>query len=71
MSYYLCGHTGNINRGCEAIVRATVKLPGGRTGDIYCATFSPACDRKMAHELGINLIPYAGYPTKIHNRMFL
>ena len=23
---YLCGHTGSMNRGCEAIIRSTTKI---------------------------------------------
>ena len=63
---FLCGQTGVINRGCEAIVRSTVKVLGGRTGDINIATFSPWQDRAMCRELGINMIPYNSYPTPIH-----
>ena len=63
---FLCGQTGGINRGCEAIVRSTVKVLGGRTGDINIATFSPWQDREMCRELGINMIPYNSYPTPIH-----
>lgn len=66
MSYYLCGQTGNTNRGCEAIIRSTVKVLNQRSGDIYVATFAPDRDRAMVRELGINMIPYTGYPTSIH-----
>lgn len=66
MKYFLCGNTGSINRGCEAIVRSTVKILNQRSGDVYLATFSPEQDRKMARELGISFIEYARYPSKIH-----
>lgn len=66
MKYFLCGNTGSINRGCEAIVRSTVKLLNQRCGDIYLATFAPDQDRQMARELGISVINYASYPSKIH-----
>lgn len=66
MSYFLCGQTGNVNRGCEAIIRSTVKVLGQRNGDVYLATFAPEQDRPMVRELGINMIPYSGYPTSIH-----
>ncbi len=66
MSFFLCGQTGNTNRGCEAIIRSTVKVLNQRNGDIYVATFAPMCDRAMVRELGINMIPYKGYPTSIH-----
>lgn len=63
---FLCGQTGGINRGCEAIVRSTVKVLGGRNGDISVATFAPWQDRAMCRDLGINMIPYNNYPTSIH-----
>lgn len=66
MSYFLCGQTGNQNRGCEAIVRSTVKVLGQRNGDIYLATFALNQDRKMLSELGINAIAYGTYPSRKH-----
>ena len=63
---FLCGQTGGINRGCEAIVRSTVKVLGVRTGDISVATFAPWQDRAMCRDIGINMIPYNNYPTSIH-----
>lgn len=65
MSYFLCGNTGNVNRGCEAIIRSTVKLLGQASGEIYLATFAPKQDRVMAGELGINMIPYNSYPSRV------
>lgn len=66
MSVYLCGETGIINRGCEAIIRSTVKLLDLRSGDIYLATSAPEMDMALTKELGINLIKYNGFPTKYH-----
>lgn len=66
MKYYLCGQTGNRNRGCEAIIRSTVKILNQRNGDIYFATFAPEQDQKMERELGITMIPYAKYPSVLH-----
>ncbi len=67
MSIYLCGQTGNYNRGCEAIIRSTVKVLKQRNGDVYLATYAPEQDRPMVKELGINMIPYiATYPTPLH-----
>lgn len=63
---FLCGNTGSINRGCEAIVRSTAKVLGGRSGDIFLATFSFEKDTPVARDIGINLISYANYPTSIH-----
>ncbi len=66
MRFFLCGQTGNINRGCEAIIRSTVKVLNQKNGDIYVATYAPEWDRSMARELGITLISYAGYPSRLH-----
>lgn len=66
MQVFLCGHTGNINRGCEAIVRSTVSILGYQRSDINLVTFAPSTDIAMAKALGIGLIPYANYPTPIH-----
>ncbi len=66
MSYFFCGQTGNVNRGCEAIVRSTVKVLGVNNGDIHLATYSPASDRPMVRALGINMVSYDTYPTSVH-----
>lgn len=66
MRYFLCGQTGNINRGCEAIISSTVKVLGQRNGDVYFATFAPEMDRALARRLGITMISYGGYPSSIH-----
>ena len=66
MRYFLCGQTGNINRGCEAIIRSTVKVLNQSSGDVYVATYAPKMDSPMARELGITIIPYASYPSSIH-----
>lgn len=66
MKVFLCGQTGSMNRGCEAIVRSTVKVLNRKNGNIYVATHAPEQDRAMCREMGISLIAYAGYPTLIH-----
>ena len=66
MQYYLCGQTGNVNRGCEAIVRSTVKILGVKNGKIHLATYAPNMDSAMVRELGINMVSYNSYPTFIH-----
>ena len=65
MSVFLCGNTGCINRGCEAIIRSTVKVINQRHSDIYLGTYSPDQDRNLIAEIGINMIPYEGYPSKV------
>ena len=66
MRYFLCGNTGVINRGCEAIIRSTVKVLNRRSGDVFLATFAPDQDRSVAAQLGINLLAYNNYPTQLH-----
>ncbi len=67
---FLCGNTGSVNRGCEAIVDATVKVLNCRKGDIYLATFAPDQDRSLTSRIGINMITYNTYPTKIHRYFY-
>ena len=66
MSVFLCGETGIVNRGCEAIIRSTVKVLNRRSGDIYLATSAPEMDMSLTKELGINMICYNNFPTKYH-----
>lgn len=66
MGIFLCGETGIVNRGCEAIIRSTVKVLNQRSGDIYLATSAPEMDLPMIKNLGINLIHYNSFPTKYH-----
>ena len=63
---FLCGNTGSFNRGCEAIVRSTVQVLNRRGGELFLTTFAPEQDRATARDIGVNLIPYASYPTSIH-----
>ena len=70
MRYFLCGQTGNMNRGCEAIVRSTVKVLNRRNGDIYLATFAPEQDRVMSRELGITMLPYATYSSSLQRYFY-
>ena len=58
MSVFLCGNTGIVNRGCEAIVRSSVKLLEKKNRSIYLASDNYDEDRDLAKELGINFIPY-------------
>ena len=71
MKCYLCGQTGNRNRGCEAIMRSTVKILDQRNGDIFFSTFAPDQDQKMERELGITMIPYAKYPSVLHRYCYV
>ena len=62
---YLCGNTGIVNRGCEAIIRSTVKILNRSNGDITLTTFAPEQDRGLCSELGINMQEYNTYPSKL------
>jgi len=66
MSYFLCGQTGNNNRGCEAIVRSAVDLLDTENGDIFLATYNYKTDLILAKELGINLLEYKNYKSSVH-----
>lgn len=66
MSVFLCGNTGFDNHGCEAIVSATVRLLPCESGRIFLTSFRPKTDEGPAKRYGVNLIPYASYPTRLH-----
>ena len=56
---YLCGHTGAINRGCEAIVRSTVKImKEAGVENIFVCTFDETQDRKAGLDKIATLVPY-------------
>ena len=57
--FYLCGHTGSANRGCEAIVRSTVKvLRECGAEDITLLTFKESDDRLRGIDKIADLVPY-------------
>ena len=56
---YLCGHTGSVNRGCEAIIRSTVKiLQDLGENDINLITFNIEDDKRMGLDKIVNVLPY-------------
>lgn len=59
---YLCGNTGGINRGCEAIVRSTAKiLRNVNASDIFLMTYN----RNYDESIGLNKISeLIDYPKK-------
>ncbi len=67
---FLCGNTGTANRGCEAIVRSSIKVLGCRSGDVYLSTFAPVSDAEVAKELGINMLAYNKYPSSLHRYFY-
>jgi len=69
---FLCGNTGTMNRGCEAIIRGSVEVLKEVKGRTLClATFAPQQDSVMARELGVNVISYDSYPTRVHRYLSL
>lgn len=55
----LCGHTGSINRGCEAILRSTVyilKQCGYKS--VSALTFDENYDKLLGMDQDLHLIPY-------------
>lgn len=68
MRIFLCGDTGKLNRGCEAIVRGTVEVVGNK--ELYLATFAPEQNAQMVKQLGVSMIPYASYPSRLHRMFF-
>ena len=61
---YLCGHTGSINRGCDAIVRSTADiLRAVGVKDISLLTFAPDQDTRMKLDTQVQLMPYPKKPA--------
>ena len=68
MKIFLCGDTGRLNRGCEAIVRGTAEVL--EKENICLATFAPEQNLSLVKELGVSMIKYDKHPTKIHRIFF-
>ena len=58
MKVLLCGHTGSVNRGCEAIIRSTAKILNKSGVEYSCLTFDEQADKKVGLDLSVPLIPY-------------
>lgn len=58
-SIYLCGHTGSINRGCEAIIRSTVEILNAlESEDVYAFSFDSAYDQLVGLDQVVRIVPY-------------
>lgn len=56
---FLAGHTGSINRGCEAIVRSTVKLFNSKgITDITLFSDNISDDKKVRLDTVCDIVPY-------------
>lgn len=65
---YLCGHTGSVNRGCEAILRSTVQLLRAQGQDrIGIMTMDAGHDRKLKLDRQAELISYRplSFPVRV------
>lgn len=57
--YYLCGHTGSNNRGCDAIVRSTAGiLASVAPAELTLMTFAPQQDKDLGLDAAVQLRPY-------------
>lgn len=56
---YLCGHTGSMNRGCEAIIRGTVEvLKNAGISNIEALTFDYNYDNMLGLDRAVHLNQY-------------
>lgn len=56
---YLCGHTGSMNRGCEAIIRGTSEiLKNIGIDNIVVLTFDVKYDKMLGLDKAVRLTPY-------------
>lgn len=55
MKILLCGHTGSLNRGCEAIIRSTSDILKQQNIDCVCASFDMAADKKAGLDKAVEL----------------
>lgn len=63
---YLCGHTGSMNHGCEAIIRSTSNLlKENMCEDVSALTFDPNYDKFVGIDMDAKLIPYPPKPLYI------
>lgn len=60
----LCGHTGSVNRGCEAIIRSTADLLNQNKIDVDIATYSKEDDLAVGLDQLGNLLEYRGYTSQ-------
>lgn len=64
--YYLCGHTGSNNRGCDAIVRSTAEiLRSAAPADMTLMTFAPQQDKDLGLDAAVRLRPYPRKPQAV------
>ncbi len=59
MKVYLCGHTGSLNRGCEALVRSTTKILNMcGIDDLKALTFNIQDDMELGLDKDVELLAY-------------
>lgn len=68
---FLLGHTGCVNRGCEAIVKSTIKLlKNSGLNDIYLCGMEEQYDRKFGIDKFCNYIPIKKLKKYSFKRIF-
>lgn len=67
---FLIGHTGSINRGCEAIVRSTVKLLNyNNVTEIYLISYDETYDRRLGVDKICYYLSYRSFSRYSPSRM--
>ena len=69
---FLCGHTGSFNRGCEAIVRSTVKIfnEAGLKKKPVLATSAPAQDKSLEIDKLCAFVNYRTYKSPLQRYFY-
>lgn len=69
---FLCGHTGSYNRGCQAIVRSTVKIfnEAGFEEKPFLATSAPSQDIDEGVDKICELIKYRKYTSSLQRAFY-
>ncbi len=69
---FLCGHTGSYNRGCEAIVRSTIKIfkEAGVKEKPVLATSAPVQDKAMGVDKLCDFVNYRTYKSPVQRYFY-
>lgn len=69
---FLCGHTGSHNRGCEAIVRSTVKIfkEAGLKEKPVLATSAPGQDKSLGVDKICDFVNYRTYKSSLQRYFY-
>lgn len=69
---FLCGHTGSYNRGCEAIVRSTIKIfrEAGIKEKPVLVTSAPGQDKSMGVDKLCDFVNYRTYKSPVQRYIY-